>query len=158
MLKVVPIGRELLDMPFLPGDPIIERAQGILRRAPPSFIAELLPKEAPLIVFDEATGRKIADMMEDRVIGERSSESGRMDLMRGFSTHSDLLVYLMDASLNTTLDDELERIHRWLLSRYGMLSGPSEELGVRLVGRLNYLRRRVLSYQLTYLVREGVLR
>ncbi len=81
-----------------------------------------------------------------------------MDLLRGFSTHSDLLVYLMDASLNTTLDAELEEIHWWLLSKYGMLSSPVEELNARLMGRLNYLRRRVLSYQLTYLMREGALR
>ncbi len=81
-----------------------------------------------------------------------------MVVMRGFSTHADLLVYPMDISLNTGLDGEMGRIHRWLLSRYGMLSvSGSVELDTRLFGRLNYLRRRLLSYQLIFLVEEGII-
>ncbi len=76
MLRVVPVGRELLDLPLLLGNPVIERALGILKKAHPSLISKLFLREAPLIVFAKETGRRIADMMEERVI-ERGHRKAR---------------------------------------------------------------------------------
>ena len=150
-LKVVPVGRELLEISPLPGDPLVERALDILRKVPRSFFSDRFPSEVPLIVFDLETGRNIGGIMQDTVLRDRSSESSITDLKRGLSTYSDLLVYLMDASLNASLNEELERIYSWLLLKHGMLSGKLGEqiqLDARLTGLLNYLRRRTLSHQL----------
>ncbi len=146
----------MVDSISISGDPVTRKTLEILKKAPVDFLERDFTKIAPIVVYFESTGHSIGRLMEGRILAERSSERGVMDRLRGRAALSDLLAYLMDLSLNSSLDGNAEAIYRWLLFRIGV-SREEVRLGIEQENYLTLLRRRLLGYQLDYLIRRGFL-
>ncbi len=158
--KVYAVGDDIINIPSFPGDPVVEEGLSILRKLNRVYLVNIFSEEAPLIVRDEGSGNYVASLLWKEVIEERKSDESIYWILKGFSTMADALVYLMDASMGTNLPEELESIYFWLHER--ILERPvtgqrvKVEMEPRLMGRLNFVRRKVLAYQLIYLKKKGL--
>ncbi len=159
--RIYVVKEDLHTLSLVPGDLIIEKGLSILKKLPRSYIINIFAEEAPLIVRSEGSGKYVASILGDKVISERKSEEGIGGIMRGFSTLSDALVYLMDTSMDKSLPNPWETIYFWLhVKVLGKSPVMDQEVEVamepKLVGLLNFLRRKILAYQLIYLKNEGL--
>ncbi len=159
--RIYAVKEDLHALSVIPGDLIIERGLSILRRLPRNYITSVFTEEAPLIVRNEGSGRYVASILWDKVVSDRKSREGLNGIIKGFSTLSDALVYLMDVSMEKSLPNPWETIYFWLhtkvLGRSPVVDQEAEVvMEPKLVGLMNFLRRKILAYQLIYLKDEGL--